>query len=35
MKGLGGLMDLADSVLPATPILYLWARFFLVAPGSI
>lgn len=29
MKGLGGMLDLADSVLPSIPILYFWAIFFI------
>lgn len=30
LKGLGGMLDLADSVLPAVPVLYFWSVFFLI-----
>lgn len=30
VKGLGGLLDMADSILPTLPIFYLWIRIFTV-----
>lgn len=41
LKGMGGLLDVLDSLLPAAPVLYFYARYFLepaariVIPGGL